>query len=304
MGQSRQLRSPFPGRTRADCWPLLNETMPLIHEQINAEAMYQRHIQTVEHPYDRQTFQSLDIALLDAAKSRNKKAVFDLADRMGIDIAKSENVHPPLIAPLCLSDEWLSGVAEDFLPDIGVFGPELCFGRMADDAMAYKPLRLAMGSAMLFTPGLKNNLTAAGRFVLQRPRPGSELKSSIWAWLRTPTGLWRINDDKTVTSMIEFTHPPKGEVLNLPQSPFMIARIVETSKGNMASMIMPLPEIDFTAVKSLLSIIWVLAQRQSTKADWFDLLRYRPDSVYNLICQWALQNDRDEELIQCWDSCF
>lgn len=304
MGQSRQLRSPLPGKKRSACWPTSKVDVSPFRESIPIDELRRIHRIRVSHPLDDETLKRDDEALLMAAMRNDHEAVLEIAGRLKLKTNKVFDSCGVPKAPLPLTDSWLGAVAEDYLPDIGVFGPEDCYANLADKAMQFRELRLTMGAAILFTPGLKNNLTAAGHFIQQKPKPVQDLKLSLWKWLRTPTGIWKVNDDKTVEPIIETGQELKEKVSWLPNSPYVIARIVETQRGLCASMAMPLPCIDSAAIRKRLTNAWILSQRWSAKTNWLDLLRYRPDSVYNICCRWAIENNCDEEYFQCWQSCY
>ena len=105
MGQSRQLRSPLPGRKKVNCWPLRNEQSLLFHETDNIEENHKWHCHRVNEPCDLKSFRQLDKELLFAAQSQDESQTMMLAKRWGLQTKKPDTQAPLMNAPLSLNDE-------------------------------------------------------------------------------------------------------------------------------------------------------------------------------------------------------
>ena len=90
-----------------------------------------------------------------------------------------------------LSDSQLASIAEDWVPDIGIFAEERVLGPFAPQ---YK-LRTLCGAILSFSALLEHNFTPAGQYgSLKSRKKGSH---SLGIQAKTPAMLWRVNPNRT-----------------------------------------------------------------------------------------------------------
>jgi len=200
-----------------------------------------------------------------------------------------------MVTELC-SIEFLSNLAEDWIPDIGIFGEERVLGPFAP----HPQLRILCGAILCFSPLLKHGITPAGRFADTQKSP---YKISLGLQAKTPCMVWRRDKDQHVTPLLPLAqhYHPIGPVHNLPKQEFFIARISPLKSYWQASCVLPVPKVNIPYLQNRLMLEWLKLQQTNARIFWEDILRYRAELVYRSILEYCYI-DLYKETILCWDS--
>ena len=203
---------------------------------------------------------------------------------LGISSTIRHESEAPFIAPNTLDNDFLSNIVEDLVPDIGVFANERVFGPMADDFWQYSSVA---GAVMFFTPCMYKHYTPAGKICKKKPKFPPAINRAITSLAKTPTMLWQIEKAGTIKPLLPVANQfvPKTQVLGLPATKQMIARVLFTPQGPIACCVLPVSNIDPQPVYARLWLEWVRLKRHSDNIFWEDLLRYYGDLLYRNCCE-------------------
>lgn len=305
---NRWKKSPFPtGQKRSEIWPIDTENVDPWsgEESVEIEGSFEAW-KAKTGGTDLKIFHELDRSFREKKKQLLREGsparlLHPEAEALGLKTNPFYDHHRLLPGDKRLTDELLGGIAEDMIPDIGLYAAERVFGPFGDLAFEKKELRMLAGAVLCFGGSLEHGVTAAGRHGHRKPKPNKSVLGSLAALARTPTCIWRIEADRSATPLISLSkrYKPEGPVANLPETEFMVSRILFTHDGPVACCVLPLARIDPKPVQWRLLLEWMDLQRHSSRLFWEDLLRYRGELLYRSSCEWGWTNCR-KEVQECW----
>ena len=210
---------------------------------------------------------------------------------LGLSTSLKHETAEPFIGKVNLHNDFLSNIAEDLVPDIGVFALERVFGPMSERLQKYSSLA---GAVLCFSPCMYGNYTPAGKICRKKPRFSKTINLTLTALAKTPTMLWQIEPNGEITPLLPLAKQfvPTTKVHNLPTTDQMIARVMFSEEGPTACCVLPLSKVDPQPVYARLWLEWIRLTRHSSHIFWEDLLRYYGDLLYRNCCeQWFLHQE-------------
>ena len=264
-----------------DSWPIDQETFdPWAGDELHSLPCDSDYIQSLEDIQKQRQF--LAKALKDSMK------ILPFHDRSIIHKAQS-----------VMSDTQLAAIAEDWVPDIGLFAEERVLGPFAPR----HKLRTLCGAILSFSPLLRHNCTPIGQYGSLKSRTKGSHSLGIQA--KTPVVPWKIHDNDSVSPLlpIEERYIPNMPLQSLPQTPFMIARIVASSTGYTLSCVLPLPAVSPQYLFNRMRLEWIRLQYQNRYIYWEDMLRFRAELLYRSSLEYCFVHHK-KETEQCLDTFF
>ena len=198
-----------------------------------------------------------------------------------------------------LKDKELAAISEDWVPDIGIFAEERVLGPFAPN----HKLRTLCGAVLCFSSLLRHNFTPAGQYGSLKSRKKGTIDLGIQA--KTPAMIWNINPNQTVTPLlpIEERYIPTTVLSTLPNTPFMVARIVHTKQGYKLCSVLPLPQASSKYIFHRIQLEWIRLQYHNRYIYWEDMLRFRSELLYRCSLEYCFIVCK-KETEQCLDYFF
>ena len=207
---------------------------------------------------------------------------------LGIGGPVRHDRRPPRAAPVPLADAALSDVAEDWLPDVGLFGPERVLGPWAGLALAPR-VRVAVGAVLAFSPLVPPSLRPIGRLIKNEPRPSVDVRGALVAIHLAPPMLWETRPDGRLLPLLPLARrfrPAVGPVARVPDAPAVLGRAVPGPDGWFLAAALPLPAVpDPAPVARRLRGELLRLRRHDRRITWEDLLRDRGELLYRSACE-------------------
>ena len=212
---------------------------------------------------------------------------------------------PPLIAERLPSDRWFSDLAEDQVPEIGLFAPERVLGPYAGECPQAGARLLAAG-VMAFSAFRAPMVRPVDRWYRDRRGAPARDRAVVRATDRAPPSLWRAGADGWHSLLpLPRRLRPRGAVRLLPLweagalrrvcGGCWVARVFPGPQGAWyAALALPLPvEIDPAALRARLVLELWRARCAAPGLSWIELLRQRGEVVYRSSCEraWLAQED-------------
>lgn len=207
---------------------------------------------------------------------------------LGIGGPVRHDRRPPRVSPLALPDTALSDVAEDWLPDVGLFGPERVLGPWAACAAARR-VRVAVGAVLAFSPIVPPSLRPIGRLVKNEPRPSVEVRGAVVAIHLAPPMLWSVGAAGRLHPLLPLARrfrPADAAVARVPDAPAVLGRAVPGPDGWFLAAALPLPAVpDPTPISRRVRAELLRLRRHDRRITWEDLLRDRGELLYRCTCE-------------------
>ncbi len=202
-------------------------------------------------------------------------------------------------AAAILSDAQLAAIAEDWVPDLGIFAEERVLGPFAPQPR----LRTLCGAVLSFSPLLEHSFTPIGQYGSLKSRKKGLHRLGVQA--KTPAMLWKINADQSVSALlpVEERYKPKGPIEIKYQTPFVIAKITNTESGYKLNAALPLTHVSKDYVFNRVRLEWVRLQYHNRYIYWEDMLRFRSELLYRSCLEYCFINHK-KETQQCLDIFF
>ncbi len=208
-------------------------------------------------------------------------------------------VQPLPAAPILPCDSWLSDLAENAVPDIGLSSVERVLGPYADEGPSRRARRVAAG-LMAFTPYHPPRIRPFDRFTKDKRAATDQERAALRAIDRAPAMAWTVGRAGWPEPLLPMAarHRPEGPVGLVPDregpSPGLLprgtwlARIFPGPGGWYAALALPLPAAPPPG--------WLLARLRAElwqlrcfvpEADWHLLLRERAEVLYRCCHEWV-----------------
>jgi hypothetical protein len=203
------------------------------------------------------------------------------------------------VAPLLPCDSWLTDLAEDVIPDLGLSSAERVLGPMAEEGPSRRARRVAAG-VMAFALYNPPRIRPFDRWTKDRRGGTDQERASLRAVDRAPAMCWTVEAPGQPAPVLPMDPRmlPDGPVRLLPDrqggSPGLmpagcwLARVMRGPGGWHAALALPLdtpPDPTWLLARMTLEL-WQL-RCFVPEADWIMLLRERAEVLYRCCHEWA-----------------
>jgi hypothetical protein len=214
-------------------------------------------------------------------------AIDEVAEALMVTGPLRHDRRPPGIAELMVSDEQMSDITENQLPQVGLVAPDRFLGPWSDEPLP-RWVRIQVAAAMMFVPELDPGVPAWARRIKRKPKPEPPVRQSLRVISRTPPMLWKVEGDK-LTPMLPLGERfmPTGPVQGVPDVPAVIGRMVACDSGNFLAAGLPLIRMpSVNVVERRVRLEWLRLRRRERRLSWEDVLRERSEVLYRCCFEW------------------
>lgn len=255
---------------------------------------YLRHMAWVgrEDPMGLEAYQTLDLEferryrrILDG--NAPWSAIDEVANALMVTGPLRHDRRPPGVAEVVVSDEQMSDITENQLPQVGLLAPDRFLGPWADEPLP-RWVRIQVAASMMFVPELDPGVPAWARRIKRKPMPPPPIRQSLRVIARTPPMLWAI-DGGTVSPMLPLGERfmPQGPVAGVPDVPAVVGRVVACEAGSYLAASLPLiRRPPASVIKQRVHLEWLRLRRRERRLSWEDALRERSEVLYRSCFEW------------------
>jgi len=236
-------------------------------------------------------------AFLDLEFERVYRAILDgqadwssidpLAEALLIGPDLTHDRRPPGEALATIPDQQLADIAENQIPGVGLVGPDRILGPWADEPLPAW-LRIQVGAIMAFVPEIDPGVPSWARAIKRKPRPPTEVRQTLRVMARAAPNIWIVEGDELVPLLpLEKRFLPRGPVIDVPNVPAVIGRVVHGQQGPFLVASIPLLRVPpAEVIERRMRLEWLRLRRRERRLTWEDVLRERSEVLYRSCCEW------------------
>jgi len=255
---------------------------------------YLRHMAWIERddPMDEARYQTLDLEfevlyrqILDGDAPWS--AIDEVADMLMVTGPLRHDRRPPGVAEVVVSDQQMSDITENQLPQVGLVAPDRFLGPWADEPLP-RWVRVQVAAAMMFVPELDPGVPSWARRIKRKPMPEPPVRQSVRVISRSPPMLWKVDGDN-LTPMLPLGERflPVGSVSGVPAVPAVIGRVVSCETGSFLAAGLPLIRVPTVSViERRIHLELLRLRRRERRLSWEDILRERGEVLYRSCFEW------------------
>jgi len=290
-------------------WPLITPLEPDSGDfGIIKQASYEYFCQRTSSAHSRDAFAVLEEEFLQMyqdcidGQSYNEENWRLWSNINALSFAPHHEIAKPLQAESYIPIQYLSDLSEDYIPAIGLFSDSFILGPLADTLIP-SVLRQLAGAICSTLPLLPYKHSAASKAFEQRPKLPLHIHQSLSAHCRYPFMLWKIQENQATPLLpISPQYIPTKPVTLLPNTSFMIGKIIQVNEQWVAHFVFPIRQLNHLDenLRIRLQVEWLRAQRHCSNLVFDDILRERADILYRYAVEHIFDN-YPMEIAPCLD---
>jgi hypothetical protein len=214
-------------------------------------------------------------------------AIEDVAAALMVNGPLRHDRRPAGVAEEVVSDEQMSDITENQLPQVGLVAPDRFLGPWADEPLP-RWVRVQVAAAMMFVPELDPGVPAWARRIKRKPMPSAPVRQSVRVISRTPPMVWKVDGDHLEPLLpLGERFMPCGPIAGIPDVPAVIGRVIACEAGSYLAAGLPLIRLPpVSVIERRLRLELLRLRRGERRLSWEDVLRERGEVLYRSCFEW------------------